>query len=289
MVCWTSRVRGRRARSVTRRVERVVRHYLGECARPMRRTGARARWPSAAGLVRARSAASGGPLRCSRTGSRASSSPRTRCSLRKCATSSGLYLHPPDRALVLCVDEKAQIQALDRSQPLLPMRPGQAERRTPDYVRHGTINLFAALDVKAGTVIGEFHRRHRTAEFRSFLETIDSAVPDKLRTAPDSRQLRYSQDPGHQALVAAPSTLPSPLHPHWCAPGLIWSSAGLRCLRKNNCAGASIAAPTNCKDAIRAYLEHNNRHPKPFIWTKTADQILDSVARFCNRISDSGH
>ena len=78
----------------------------------------------------------------------------------------GLYLNPPDRALVLCVDEKAQIQALDRSQPLLPMRPGQAERRTPDYLRHGTINLFAALDAKAGTVIGEFHQRHRAIEFR---------------------------------------------------------------------------------------------------------------------------
>src|SRR5580692_12027639 len=92
----------------------------------------------------------------------------------------GLYLEPPDRALVLCVDEKTQIQALDRSQPLLPMRPGQAERRTPDYLRHGTINLFAALDAKAGTVIGEFHQRHRAVEFRSFLATIDAAVPDEL-------------------------------------------------------------------------------------------------------------
>jgi transposase len=89
----------------------------------------------------------------------------------------GLYLNPPDRALVLCVDEKAQIQALDRSQPLLPMRPGQAARRTPDYLRHGTTNLFAALDAKAGTVIGEFHQRHRAVEFRSFLATIDAAVP----------------------------------------------------------------------------------------------------------------
>src|SRR5262249_49786089 len=92
----------------------------------------------------------------------------------------GLYLNPPDRALVLCVDEKSQIQALDRSQPLLPMRPGQAERRTPDYMRYGTINLFAALDAKAGTVIGEFHRRHRAIEFRSFLETINASVPAKL-------------------------------------------------------------------------------------------------------------
>jgi transposase len=92
----------------------------------------------------------------------------------------GLNLNPPDRALVLGVDEQAQIQALDRSQPRLPRRPGQAARRTPDYLRHGTINLFAALDAKAGTVIGEFHRRHRALEFRSFPETIDAAVPGQL-------------------------------------------------------------------------------------------------------------
>src|SRR5207237_4826517 len=89
----------------------------------------------------------------------------------------GLYLDPPDRALVLCVDEKSQIQALDRSQPLLPMRPGQAERRTHDYKRNGTTSLFAALDVKTGKLIGECHRRHRSIEFRKFLDKIDLAVP----------------------------------------------------------------------------------------------------------------
>jgi transposase len=92
----------------------------------------------------------------------------------------GLYLDPPDRALVLCVDEKSQIQALDRSQPLLPMRPGQVERRTHDYVRHGTTSLFAALDVKTGEVIGQCHRRHRAAEFRKFLDAIEAAVPEDL-------------------------------------------------------------------------------------------------------------
>ena len=92
----------------------------------------------------------------------------------------GLYLHPPDKALVLCVDEKAQIQALDRSQPLLPMRPGQAERRSHDYRRHGTTTLFAALDFKASTVLGEFHHRHRAVEFRQFLQAIDDAVPSDL-------------------------------------------------------------------------------------------------------------
>src|SRR6266498_2359883 len=92
----------------------------------------------------------------------------------------GLYLNPPDRALVLCVDEKSQIQALDRSQPLLPMRPGQIERRTHDYVRHGTTSLFAALDAATGSVIGEMHRRHRSIEFRKFLDTIEAAVPGDL-------------------------------------------------------------------------------------------------------------
>ena len=89
----------------------------------------------------------------------------------------GLYLNPPDRALVLCVDEKAQIQALDRTQPLLPMRPGQVERRTHDYQRHGTTSLFAALNVATGKVIGECHRRHRSVEFRKFLETVDALCP----------------------------------------------------------------------------------------------------------------
>src|SRR3970282_906258 len=92
----------------------------------------------------------------------------------------GLYLHPPDRALVLCVDEKSQIQALDRPQPLLPMRPGQVERRSHDYVRHGTTSLFAALDAKSGKIIGQLHRRHRAIEFRKFLATIDAAVPADL-------------------------------------------------------------------------------------------------------------
>src|SRR5207245_4787849 len=89
----------------------------------------------------------------------------------------GLYLNPPDKALVLCADEKSQVQALDRTQPLLPMRPGQVERRTHDYVHHGTTSLFAALDVKSGKVIGECHRRHRAREFRKFLGTIDASVP----------------------------------------------------------------------------------------------------------------
>lgn len=89
-------------------------------------------------------------------------------------------MNPPDRALVLCVDEKSQIQTLDRTQPLLPMRPGQVERRTHDYERHGTTSLFAALDIKTGKVIGACHRRHRAVEFRKFLDTIEANVPADL-------------------------------------------------------------------------------------------------------------
>ena len=95
----------------------------------------------------------------------------------------GLYLDPPDRALVLCVDEKSQIQALDRTRPLLPLRPGQVERRTHDYVRHGTTSLFAALDARTGKVIGQCHRRHRAVEFRKFLDAIESEVPAELDVA----------------------------------------------------------------------------------------------------------
>jgi transcriptional regulator with XRE-family HTH domain len=126
----------------------------------------------------------------------------------------GLYLAPPDKALVLCVDEKAQIQALDRSQPLLPMRPGQVERRTHDYRRHGTTSLFAALDVKTGKVVGECHLRHRSVEFRKFLDTIDAHVPPDLAVH-HSRQLRDAQDGADPTLAREAPALPSPLHADW--------------------------------------------------------------------------
>jgi hypothetical protein len=123
----------------------------------------------------------------------------------------GLYLHPPDRALVLCVDEKSQIQALDRTQPLLPLRPGQPERRSHDYVRHGTTSLFAALDARTGQVIGQVHRRHRAIEFRKFLETIDAAVPAELGVHL-ILELRHPQDAPHSSLARPASPLSSALH-----------------------------------------------------------------------------
>jgi transposase len=124
----------------------------------------------------------------------------------------GLYLHPPDRALVLCVDEKSQIQALDRTQPLLPMRPGQVERRSHDYVRHGTTSLFAALDAKSGKIIGQLHRRHRAIEFRTFLATIDAAVPADLEVHLMLDNLRHPQDADDSPLAGPTAPVPSPLH-----------------------------------------------------------------------------
>jgi transposase/AraC-like DNA-binding protein len=200
----------------------------------------------------------------------------------------GLYLNPPDKALVLCVDEKAQIQALDRSQPMLPMRPGQAERRTPDYMRYGTINLFAALDTKAGTVIGEFHRRHRAIEFRNFLETIDASVPRAL-----DLHLILDNYGTHKTPAIKRWLLRHPrFRLHFTPTGGSWLNLVERwfaLLTERQLRRGVHRSTRQLQEAIRAFLDHHNRDPKPFIWTKTADQILESVARFCKRICDSGH
>ncbi len=200
----------------------------------------------------------------------------------------GLYLNPPDRALVLCVDEKAQIQALDRSQPLLPMRPGQAERRTADYKRHGTTNLFAALDAKTGTVIGEFHRRHRTAEFRSFLETIDAAVPPELDLHLILDNYGTHKTPATKRWLLRHARF----HLHFTPTSGSWLNLVERwfaLLTEKQLRRGVHRSTGELQAAIRRFLDSHNRNPKPFIWTKTADQILDSVARFCQRISNSGH
>lgn len=200
----------------------------------------------------------------------------------------GLYLAPPDKVLVLCVDEKSQIQALDRSQPLLPMRPGQAERRTHDYVRHGTTNLFAALDFKTGKVIGEFHRRHRALEFRKFLDTIDGAVPAGLEL-----HLIIDNYATHKTPAIKRWLLRHPrFHLHFTPTAASWLNLVERwfaALTEKQLRRGVHRSTRELEAAIRVYLDLNNRHPKPFIWIKTADQILESVSRFCKRISDSGH
>jgi transposase len=198
----------------------------------------------------------------------------------------GLYLDPPDRALVLCVDEKSQIQALDRSQPLLPMRPGQVERRTHDYVRHGTTSLFAALDVKSGRVIGTCHRRHRAVEFRKFLDTIEATVPGTL----DVHLILDNYATHKTPLIRRWLAKRPRYHLHFTPIGASWINLverwfGLltqKQLRRGvHCSTRALEA------AIMQYIGVSNAQPKPFVWTKTADEILASVDRFCRRISDS--
>lgn len=200
----------------------------------------------------------------------------------------GLYLSPPDRALVLCVDEKTQIQALDRTQPMLPMRPGQAERRTHDYARHGTTSLFAALDVKSGHVIGEFHRRHRAIEFRKFLDTIDAAVPDDLEV-----HLILDNYATHKTPAIRRWLLRHPrFHVHFTPTSASWLSLVERWfagLTEKQLRRGVHRSTRELEAAIRAYLAISNDQAKPFVWTKSADEILATIARFCRRTSDSGH
>jgi transposase len=200
----------------------------------------------------------------------------------------GLYLNPPDRALVLCVDEKSQIQALDRSQPLLPMRPGQAERRSHDYKRHGTTSLFAALDVKTGRLIGELHRRHRSIEFRQFLDTIDAAVPDRFDIHMVLDNYGTHKTPMiHRWLVKRPR-----FHLHFTPTGTSWINQVERwfaLLTEKRLRRSAFRSTRELESAIRQYVDQHNEQPKPFRWTKTADQILASIARFCSRTLETGH
>jgi len=200
----------------------------------------------------------------------------------------GLYLAPPDRALVLSVDEKSQIQALDRTAPILPMTFGSPARRTHDYRRHGTTSLFAALDVATGKVIGECHRRHRRQEFLQFLETIDARVPadldvhlmlDNYGTHKPPRVRRwFARHPRFHVPFTPTSASWLNLVERWVA--LLSQKQIKRGVHR------SVRA---LETAIREYLAITNDAPKPFVWTKTADEILAKVARFCQRTSHSGH
>jgi len=200
----------------------------------------------------------------------------------------GLYLAPPDRALVLCVDEKSQIQALDRSAPVLPLRPGQAERRTHDYIRYGTTTLFAALDVKTGTVIGECHSRHRAREFRRFLDTIDEAVPLDLDIHLILDNYATHKTPAiHRWLMKRPR-----YHLHFTPTSASWLNLVERWfveLTDKQLRRGVHRSTRELVAAIRHYLTLTNETPKPFTWHKTADEILATVARFCQRTSNSGH
>lgn len=200
----------------------------------------------------------------------------------------GLYLHPPDKALVLCVDEKAQSQALDRTRPLLPMRPGQVERRTHDYRRYGTTSLFAALEVKTGRVIGQLHQRHRAAEFRQFLDTVEANVPPRLDV-----HLILDNYGTHKTALIRRWLLKRPrFHLHFTPTGASWLNLVERwfaLLTERQLRRGVHPRVHALKAAIRQYIVVTNTHPQPFKWIKTADDILGSVARFCQRTSETGH
>ncbi len=200
----------------------------------------------------------------------------------------GLYLSPPTRAVVLCVDEKSQIQALDRTQPLLPLSLGVAERRTHDYVRHGTTTLFAALDLATGKVIGELHRRHRGSEFLKFLRTIEQSVPREL----DIHLVMDNYGTHKTPTVRAWFARHPRFHLHFTPTSGAWLNLVERwfgLLSQRQIKRASHRSTVELENAIRHYLAIHNDNPTPFVWHQTADEIIDSVGRFCKRINDSVH
>ena len=195
----------------------------------------------------------------------------------------GLYHHPPDKAVVLCVDEKSQVQALDRSQRVLPMMPGTPERRTHDYLRHGVTSLFAAFNIADGTVIGQLHRRHRAIEFRKFLTTIDKAVPADL----DVHLVCDNYATHNTAEIKNWLGRHPRFHVHFTPTGSSWINQverwfGLltdKLLRRG--VHTSVQA---LEHDIRAWINTWNTHPRPFTWTKTADEILASLADYLHKI-----
>jgi transposase len=194
----------------------------------------------------------------------------------------GLYMNPPDHALVFCVDEKSQIQALDRTQPLLPLRPGQLERRTHDYKRHGTTSLFAALELKTSRVIGQLHRRHRSAEFRQFLDVIEAQVPAGLEA-----HIIVDNYGTHKTAIIRKWFAKRPrFHVHFTPTYGSWINLVERWfaeITNKRIRRGVFRSVKELEAAIREYIGVYNENPKPFVWAKTADQILASIARFAQR------
>jgi transposase len=200
----------------------------------------------------------------------------------------GLYLNPPERAVVLCVDEKSQIQALDRTAPILPMLPGTPERATHDYKRSGTSSLYAALDISTGEVIGSLHARHRAIEFKKFLQTIDRAVPDELDVHVVLDNSSTHKTPAIQKWLVA--------HPRFVVHFTPTSSSWLNLVERwfaelttKKLRRAAHRSVYQLNTDIRAWIATWNENPRPYVWTKTADQILESIATYCTRINESGH
>lgn len=200
----------------------------------------------------------------------------------------GLYLDPPEHAVVLCVDEKSQIQALARFQPVLPMLVGTPERRSHDYVRHGTTSLFAGLDTLSGTVIGSIHRRHRAREFKSFLEHVDAEVPEGLDV-----HLVLDNYATHKTPAIKRWLLRHPrFHLHFTPTGASWLNLVERWFAELTTKKIKRGTHTSVQGLerdIRGWIQAWNDDPHPYVWVKTADQILASLGRYCERISDSAH
>ena len=198
----------------------------------------------------------------------------------------GLYLHPPAHAAVFCVDEKPQIQALDRTQPLLPLQPGQVERRTYDYKRHGTTTLFAALNAKTSEVITQFHQRHRSAQFREFLDLIDAQVPRRL----DVHIIMDNYGTHKTPLIRNWFAKRPRFHVHFTPTYASWLSLVERwfaLLTTKQLRRGVFRSVPQLKAAIQAFIDAHQENPKPFVWTKTADEILASIARFAERTADA--
>ena len=200
----------------------------------------------------------------------------------------GLYLNPPERAVVLCVDEKSQIQALDRTAPILPMLPGTPERATHDYKRAGTSSLYAALDLTTGKVIGRLHSRHRAIEFKQFLAAVDREVPAHLDVHLVLDNSSTHKTPAIQRWLAA--------HPrfvlHFTPTSSSWLNLVERWFAELTSKLLRRGAHRSVRQLnadIRAWIETWNHDPRPFVWTKTADEILESIARYCQRINESRH
>jgi len=194
----------------------------------------------------------------------------------------GLYMSPPDHALVLCVDEKSQMQALDRTQPLLPLSPGQAERRSHDYKRHGTTALFAALDVATGHVLGRCYKRHRAAEFRRFLDAIDAAVPADLDIHLIMDNYATHKAPTIKAWLAKRPRY----HVHFTPTYASWLNQVERwfaLLTERQIRRGVHRSVEELENAVSAFIADHNAAPRPFRWTKSADDILHSIARYCQR------
>jgi transposase len=200
----------------------------------------------------------------------------------------GLYLDPPEAAVVLCVDEKSQIQALDRTAPVLPMMPGTPARATHDYVRSGTSSLYAALDVDTGTVISSLHARHRGIEFKKFLAKIDTEVPDELDVHVVLDNASTHKTPAVKRWLLA--------HPRFVLHFTPTSSSWLNLVERwfGELTTKKLRRGTHrsvraLNADIRAWIQTWNDNPRPYVWTKTAEDILDSIARYCTRINDSRH